>query len=101
LLRVCPKSLGGIAEFSKHEADGSELEEGKGVAVEVLPVLGQAAAAIEPGDGALDNPAAGEGDETGEAIRSFDDLSFEMRQDGGQGSMKDWSLVGAVGEQLG
>src|SRR5262249_32393445 len=40
ILRVCPKSLGGIAEFSKHEADGSELEEGKGVAVEVLPVLG-------------------------------------------------------------
>ena len=33
VLRVCPKSLGGIAEFSKHEADGSELEEGKGVAV--------------------------------------------------------------------
>jgi len=53
------------------------------------------------GDGALDNPAAGERDETGDAIRSLDDLSFEMRQDGGQGGMKDWSLVGAVGEQLG
>src|SRR5215472_14905643 len=100
-LRVCPKSLGAIAEFSKHVADGSELEEGEGVAVEVLPVLGQASAAIEPGDGALDDPALGERDETGATIRSLDDFGFEMRQDGGQSGMKDWSLVGAVGEQLG
>jgi len=81
-LRVCPKSLGGIAEFSKHEADGSELEEGKGVAVEVLAVLGQAPAAIEPGDGALDNPAAGERDETGEALRSLDNLKIRTSSTG-------------------
>ena len=39
-LRVRPGTLTGIAEFSEHETDGSELEEGEPGAVEVLPVLG-------------------------------------------------------------
>ena len=39
-VRVRPGTLTGIAEFSEHETDGSELEEGEPGAVEVLPVLG-------------------------------------------------------------
>ena len=47
-------SLGRIAELSQHEADGCEFQEREGVAIEVLPVLGEAAVAVEPGEGAFD-----------------------------------------------
>ena len=59
-LRVRPETLCRITEFSEHESNGRELDEGERVAVEVLPVLGQSAAAVEPGDGAFDHqrPAA-------------------------------------------
>ena len=55
-LRVRPETLCRITEFSEHESNGRELDEGERVAVEVLPVLGQSAAAVEPGDGAFDRP---------------------------------------------
>src|ERR1700687_5616387 len=58
-LRVCPGTLGGVAELSQHQADGSETQKGKRLAVEIFPILGQPAAAVEPGEGALDNPAFG------------------------------------------
>lgn len=99
-LRVRPETLSGVAEFSEHEADGSKLEEGEGRAVEVLPVLGQSPAAVEPGDRALDDPALGERDEALDPIRAFDDHGFEMRQDAGQRGVKDRPRVGAVGEQF-
>ena len=99
-LRVRPGTSSGIAEFSKHETDGGELEEGERGSVEVLPVLGQSPAAVKPGDGALDDPALRERDEAFDPIRAFDDFGFEMRQDAGQRGVKDRPLVGAVGEQL-
>ena len=58
-LRVCPGRLGGVAELSQHQADGSETQKGKRLAVEIFPILGQPTAAVEPGEGALDNPAFG------------------------------------------
>ena len=58
-LRVRPETLCRITEFSEHESNGRELDEGERVAVEVLPVLGQSAAAVEPGDGAFDHPTPG------------------------------------------
>ena len=67
-LRVCPGSLARIAELSEHEADGSELEEGQRVAVEVLPVLGQSPAAVEPGNGSLGDPALRQRDEAFDLI---------------------------------
>ena len=57
-LRVRPETLCRITEFSEHESNGRELDEGERVAVEVLPVLGQSAAAVEPGDGAFDQEGA-------------------------------------------
>jgi hypothetical protein len=39
LLRVRPGTLSWVAEFSEHETDGSELEEGERTTVEVFPVL--------------------------------------------------------------
>ena len=59
ILRVRPETLCRITEFSEHESNGRELDEGERVAVEVLPVLGQSAAAVEPGDGAFDHPTPG------------------------------------------
>ena len=38
-LRVRPETLCRITEFSEHESNGRELDEGERVAVEVLPVL--------------------------------------------------------------
>ncbi len=97
-LRVRPKTLRVITEFSEHEADGGELEEGERVAVEVFPVPGQSATAVEPGDGAFDHPTPGLDNEALEPIGSLDDLDLEMRQDAGQGAVKDRPLIGAVGE---
>jgi hypothetical protein len=59
LLRVRLKTFSRITKLSQHEADGREFQEGKGVAVEIFPVLGEAAATIEPCDRAFDDPALG------------------------------------------
>ena len=53
-LRVRPKTSSRITEFSQHEADGCEFQERKGAAVEIFLVLGEATAAVEPGDRAFD-----------------------------------------------
>ena len=100
LLRVRPETLCRITEFSEHESNGRELDEGERVAVEVLPVLGQSAAAVEPGDGAVDHPTPGLDDEALHPIGSLDDLGLEIGQDAGQGAVKDRALIGAVGEQF-
>ena len=47
-LRVRLKTSSRIAELSQHEADGGEFQEGKTAAVEIFPVLGETAAAVEP-----------------------------------------------------
>ena len=100
VLRVRPETLCRITEFSEHESNGRELDEGERVAVEVLPVLGQSAAAVEPGDGAFDHPTPGLDDEALHRIGSLDDLGLEIGQDAGQGAVKDRPLIGAVGEQF-
>ena len=89
-----------ITEFSEHEADGSELEKSECVAVEVFPIFGQPATAVEPSDGAFDDPALGQHDKAGDPIGSLDDLGLEIGQDVGQGVVKDRPLIGAVGEQF-
>ena len=99
-LRVRPETLCRITEFSEHESNGRELDEGERVAVEVLPVLGQSAAAVEPGDGAFDHSTPGLDDEALHPIGSLDDLGLEIGQDAGQGAVKDRPLIGAVGEQF-
>ncbi len=68
--------------------------------MEVFPVLGQSAAAVEPGDGAFDDPTPGLDDEAFDPIGSLDDLGLDMGQDAGQGAAKDRPLIGAVGEQF-
>ena len=58
-LRVQLKTSSRIAELSQHEADGGELQEGEAAAVEIFPVLGETAAAIEPSNRAFYDPTLG------------------------------------------
>ncbi len=60
-LRVRPESSWGITisgESSEHEPDARQSDEGDGGPVEIFVVLSQASATIDPGDGALDDPAS-------------------------------------------
>ena len=59
MLRVQFKTSSRITKLSQHEANGREFQERKGVAVEIFPVLGEAAATVEPRNGAFDNPTLG------------------------------------------
>ena len=59
ILRVRLKTSARITKLSQHEADGGEFQEREGIAVEIFPVLGEAAATIEPGNRAFDDPTLG------------------------------------------
>ena len=98
-VRVRLKTLGRITKLSQHEADGGEFQEGKTAAVEIFPVLGETAAAIEPSNRALDDPTLGELHESFGAVGSFDDFGFEIGQDFGEAVGKNRTLIGAVGKQ--
>jgi hypothetical protein len=75
------------------------VEESECVVVAVLPVLGETAAAIEPGDGAFDNPAFGFDDKAFGVVRAFDDLDDHAAHRVGGTVSEDRSRIGAVGEQ--
>ena len=68
------------------------------LAIEVLPILGKPSAAVEPGDGALDNPTAGKHDESFGVIGALDDFSFELRQEFRESRVEFGSLIAAVGK---
>src|SRR5271170_1235514 len=98
-LRVHPGSSQVLAELSDHEPDGGPAQEGERIAVQALPILCQAAAAIEPGDGPLDDPALGKHDEPA-CIGTLDDLDVDLSADAGQAVLEFWPLVAAVGVEL-
>jgi uncharacterized DUF497 family protein len=76
-LRVRFKTSSRITELSQHEANGREFQEREGVAVEIFPVLGEAAATVEPRNGAFDNPTLGKLHEPFRLVGSSDDFGFE------------------------
>ena len=76
------------------------MQEREGAVVEVFPILGEAAAAVEPGDRAFDDPTLGQLHEALGVVGSFDDFDFEAGQDFGERVAEDRPLIGAVGEQL-
>lgn len=100
MLSVHPGSCALLTELSDHQADGGPAQEGEGAAVEALPVLGQPAAAVEPGDGAFDNPAPGQDDEPLCRIAALDDLEADLAADTTQSVLELRSLVAAVGIEL-
>lgn len=62
-LRVCPERLDSLSwpcKPPRHKADHREMDEGDGGAGEVFEVFGEPAAASEPGQRSLDDPAFGQ-----------------------------------------
>ena len=76
------------------------MEEGERIVVAVFPVLGEPAAAVEPGDGALNDPALGFDDKALGAISAFDNLDYQTAHRVRGALSEDRSRIGAVGEQL-
>jgi hypothetical protein len=68
--------------------------------VEALPILGQAAAAIEPSDGALDDPSLGQDGKALCCIGTLDDFHVDLPEDFANGGLKDRPLIAAVGLEL-
>src|ERR1700738_4596985 len=77
-LRVCPGSCSFLTELSQHETDRGEAQERQGLSVEALPILGQAAAAVEPRDGAFDDPSLGQDRKALCYIGALDDLDVDL-----------------------
>ena len=61
-------------------------------------ILGKPSAAVEPGDGTLDNPTAGKHHESFGVIGALDDFSFELRQEFRERPLEFGSLIAAVGK---
>src|SRR5271167_1710455 len=83
-LRVRPETSSRITELSEHKADGCEAKEGERVVVEIFPILGKPATAVEPGDCALDNPALWQNDKSLGPIATAHDLGYQARHGEGQ-----------------
>ena len=83
-------------ESSEHEPDARQSDEGDGRSVEVFVVLGQAPAAIDPGDGAFHDPASWDDLETLGLRGTLDQL--DPPRDIGHGPAQLSAAVGAVGE---
>lgn len=84
-------------DSAQHEADHGESQEGQGYPRKVLEVLGEAAAAPQPSEGALDDPALGQHLEPLGGVGAFDDFQvprpeFPHRRRRGR------SLIAAIGE---
>ena len=52
-------SLSRVTKLSRHQADGREFQERESGAVEIFPILGEAAATVEPRNRSFDDPALG------------------------------------------
>ena len=76
------------------------MQESQGVSGAVFNILGKTATAIEPGEGAFDNPSTGQDDEPLGSIRALDDFDLDLREDPSDGLFEDRPLIAAVGEQL-
>jgi hypothetical protein len=99
-LRVCPETLGRIAEFSEHEANGGKAQECDCLAIEILPIFGEPATAIEPSDRPLDDPAFWYELEADGIVGSLDDFDMEMRKNFCQGICEFRSLIPTVGKEF-
>src|SRR4051812_34069265 len=99
MMRVHPGSCCCLAEPSQHGADGGPAQECEAGAVQALPVFGEAAAAVEPRDGPLDDPALREHDEL-VAVGAPDDLPGHLAADGAQPRPGLRTPVAPVGVEL-
>jgi hypothetical protein len=70
------------------------------VSIEVLPILCKPSAAVEPSNGALDDPAAWKHHKSCGLIGALDDLSLKVGKTLRQGLLELRPLIGAVGKEL-
>lgn len=89
-----------MAEFSEHEADGSQKQEGQVLAGHTSLILGEAAGAVQPSNRTLHNPALGQHREALGSILPFDDLYINVKVDPAHAGLERRSLIAAVGVQL-
>jgi len=75
------------------------VQEGEAFAIEVLPILCKPSTAVEPRNGALDNPTLGQMHKSFGLMRTLDDLGGDGGQDVGQRLLELSSLVTSVSEQ--
>ena len=68
-------------------------------AVRFLPILGESAAAVEPRQSALNDPALGQHHESLGLIRALDDLRSQVRQDFFERVVELAPLIAGVSEQ--
>jgi hypothetical protein len=76
------------------------VEECERVVATIFPVHGEPSATVEPGDGALDDPAPGFDDKAFDVVGAFDDFYHKVRHDGRDATVEDWAGIGTVREQL-
>ena len=69
------------------------------LAVEIFPIFGKSSAAIEPRDGAFNDPSFGYDLETDCGVGTLDDLNVEMRKNFCQCGGEFRSLISAIGEE--
>lgn len=100
MLRVCPEGSYGITKLSQHQANRRQVNECHRVAGQVLPVLGQPAAAIEPRECPFDDPSPGENLKPLSLIRALHDLDRNLRQQLCQSSAELRPLVSGISEQF-
>lgn len=84
-------------EAAQHEADHGEAQEGERGPGEVLDILGQPAAAVQPAEGALDDPPLRQRLEAAHAVGTLDDLQLPAAK-GAHGRRRGRPLITAVGE---
>ena len=76
------------------------MQESQRLAIEVLPILGKPSASVEPGNGALNDPAAWKHHKSFGLIGALDDFSFEVGQDFRERLLEFRPLIAAVSKQL-
>ena len=75
--------IGRGGQAVQHEAGHGEVKPALARLLAFLPILGQAAATIDPGEGAFDDPASGLDHEAPGALGTFDDLDGHPEHLGG------------------
>ena len=89
-----------ITQLSEHETDGREAYESHRHGGQVLKVLGETAASIEPCESPLDNPSARQDFKPRGGVRSLHNRDGKSRQGFRQRVTEFRTLISAVGEQL-
>jgi len=99
-LRVRPRSLGGITQFSDHQANGGQVDKRQGIPQAILKILGQAPTPIQPRQRPFHNPAFGKHDKALGLRTPGDDLDGQLGPYFDQCLLKLRPLISPVRKQL-